>query len=95
MLGAALTVAAVVRLSLYARRDEIEIMQLVGAPSAYIRGPFVIEGLLPGRHRRGRRARGALACARAVAVGSASDLAGLAAIGAVDACVPRSSGMSS
>jgi cell division transport system permease protein len=48
MLAAALTVANVVRLALYARRDEIEIMQLVGAPQAYIRGPFVMEGVLQG-----------------------------------------------
>jgi cell division transport system permease protein len=48
MLGAAFTVAAVVRLSLYARRDELEIMQLVGAPFTYIRGPSVVEGLLLG-----------------------------------------------
>jgi len=46
--AAALTVANVVRLALYARRDEIEIMQLVGAPRAYIRGPFVMEGVLQG-----------------------------------------------
>jgi cell division transport system permease protein len=48
MLGAAFTVGAVVRLSLYARRDELEIMALVGAPFSYIRGPFVVEGLLLG-----------------------------------------------
>jgi cell division transport system permease protein len=48
MLGAAFTVGAVVRLSLYARRDELEIMALVGAPFSYIRGPFVAEGLLLG-----------------------------------------------
>jgi len=48
MLGAAFTVAAVVRLSLYARRDELEIMKLVGAPFTYIRGPAVVEGLLLG-----------------------------------------------
>jgi cell division transport system permease protein len=48
MLGAAFTVGAVVRLSLYARRDELEIMQLVGAPFSYIRGPAIIEGLLLG-----------------------------------------------
>jgi cell division transport system permease protein len=48
MLGAAFTVAAVVRLSLHARRDELEIMQLVGAPFSYIRGPFIFEGLLLG-----------------------------------------------
>jgi cell division transport system permease protein len=48
MLGAAFTVAAVVRLSLFARRDELEIMQLVGAPFSYIRGPAIFEGLLLG-----------------------------------------------
>jgi cell division transport system permease protein len=46
--AAALTVANVVRLALYARRDEIEIMRLVGAPPEYIRGPFVMEGVLQG-----------------------------------------------
>jgi len=48
MLGAAFTVAAVVRLSLHARRDELDIMQLVGAPFSYIRGPFIVEGLILG-----------------------------------------------
>ena len=47
-IAAALTVANVVRLALYARRDELEIMELVGAPQAYIRGPFVMEGVLQG-----------------------------------------------
>jgi cell division transport system permease protein len=47
-LAAALTVATVVRLALYARRDEIEIMQLVGAPTLYVRGPFGVEGILQG-----------------------------------------------
>jgi cell division transport system permease protein len=46
--AAALTVASVVRLALVARREEIHIMQLVGAPVAYIRGPFVVEGLIQG-----------------------------------------------
>ena len=46
--AAALTVASVVRLALVARREEIHIMQLVGAPIAYIRGPFVVEGLIQG-----------------------------------------------
>jgi cell division transport system permease protein len=48
MFAAALTVASVVRLALLARREEIHIMQLVGAPIAYIRGPFVVEGLIQG-----------------------------------------------
>jgi cell division transport system permease protein len=48
VIAAALTVATVVRLALHARRDEIEIMKLVGSPYAFIRGPFVVEGLLQG-----------------------------------------------
>jgi cell division transport system permease protein len=47
-IAAALTVANVVRLAAQARREEIEIMQLVGAPLGYIRGPFVAEGALQG-----------------------------------------------
>jgi cell division transport system permease protein len=47
-IAAALTVANVVRLALYARRDELEIMHLVGAPNVYVRGPFIMEGLLQG-----------------------------------------------
>jgi cell division transport system permease protein len=46
--ASALTVANVVRLTAVARRNEIEIMQLVGAPFAYIRGPFIAEGLMQG-----------------------------------------------
>jgi cell division transport system permease protein len=48
VLAAALTVASVVRFALVARREEIHIMQLVGAPLSYIRGPFVVEGLIQG-----------------------------------------------
>jgi cell division transport system permease protein len=47
-LAAAVTVASVVRLGLYARRDELEVMQLVGSPIVYIRGPFVAEGVMQG-----------------------------------------------
>ena len=46
--AAAVTVASVVRLGMHARREEIEIMELVGASAAYVRGPFVAEGLLQG-----------------------------------------------
>jgi cell division transport system permease protein len=47
-LAAAVTVASVVRLGLNARRHELEIMQLVGSPMAFIRGPFIAEGVLQG-----------------------------------------------
>jgi cell division transport system permease protein len=47
-IAAALTVANVVRLALYARREELDIMNLVGAPQAFVRGPFVMEGVLQG-----------------------------------------------
>ena len=47
-IASALTVANVVRLAASARKDEIEIMELVGAPLAFVRGPFVVEGILQG-----------------------------------------------
>lgn len=47
-IAAALTTANVVRLGLYTRRDELDIMQLVGAPAAYVKGPFVAEGVVQG-----------------------------------------------
>ena len=37
-----------VRAAIHARRDEIAIMQLVGAPRWMVRGPFVIEGAITG-----------------------------------------------
>jgi cell division transport system permease protein len=46
--AAVLTVATVVRLSLHARRDEVDIMQLMGAPISLLRGPLVVEGILQG-----------------------------------------------
>ncbi len=36
------------RLSLYSRRDEVEILLLVGATHGFIRGPFLVEGILEG-----------------------------------------------
>jgi cell division transport system permease protein len=48
VLGAAFTVAAVVRLSLQAREEELDIMQLVGAPFSFIRGPSIAEGTILG-----------------------------------------------
>jgi cell division transport system permease protein len=57
VVAAALTVATVVRLALHSRRDEIEIMQLVGSPYSFIRGPFVAEALRRRRVPAGRPRR--------------------------------------
>jgi cell division transport system permease protein len=48
VLAAAFTVTAIVRLSLYERRDAVEIMQLMGAPVVLLRGPLVAEGVMHG-----------------------------------------------
>jgi len=43
-----LVMASVVRLAVYARREEIEIMRLVGATPSFVRGPFIVAGLAQG-----------------------------------------------
>lgn len=37
-----------IRLAIYTNREEISIMKLVGASNTYVRGPFVVEGVLYG-----------------------------------------------
>lgn len=41
-------IASVIRLTVYARRDEIEIMQLIGATGAFIKIPYLLEGAVLG-----------------------------------------------
>ena len=47
-LASMLLIANTIRLSLYARRREMEVMKLVGATDWFIRWPFVIEGVIVG-----------------------------------------------
>jgi cell division transport system permease protein len=47
-LSAVVLIANTIRLAIYARRDEVEIMKLVGASNWYIRVPFLLEGMIEG-----------------------------------------------
>ena len=48
LLAATFTTSSVIRLALYSRRDEVDILHLVGATRSFIQGPFLVEGLLQG-----------------------------------------------
>jgi len=48
LLAVIFVMSSVLRLAVYARRDEIEIMQLVGASTGFIRGPFLVAGIAQG-----------------------------------------------
>jgi len=48
VLAGVFTISNVIRLTVYARQDELDIMRLVGATRAYVRGPFMMEGMLQG-----------------------------------------------
>ena len=48
LIASTLLIANTIRLSIFSRRREIEVMKLVGATNWFVRGPFMIEGLLCG-----------------------------------------------
>ena len=48
LIAATILIGNTIRLSIFARRREIEVMKLVGASNWFVRGPFMVEGLLTG-----------------------------------------------
>ena len=48
LISSALLIANTIRLSIFSRRREIEVMKLVGATNWFVRGPFMLEGLITG-----------------------------------------------
>jgi cell division transport system permease protein len=48
LVASILLIANTIRLSIFSRRREIEVMKLVGATNWFVRGPFMVEGLVTG-----------------------------------------------
>ena len=48
LFASTLLIANTIRLSIFSRRREIEVMKLVGATNWFVRGPFMLEGVLCG-----------------------------------------------
>ena len=48
VISSTLLIGNTIRLSIFSRRREIEVMKLVGATNWFVRGPFMLEGLLCG-----------------------------------------------
>ena len=48
LVASVLLIFNTIRLSIFARRKEIEVMKLVGASDSFVRTPFVLEGLVQG-----------------------------------------------
>jgi cell division transport system permease protein len=48
LISSVLLISNAIRLSIFARRKEIEVMKLVGASDPFVRTPFVFEGLVQG-----------------------------------------------
>src|SRR3954451_5700834 len=64
VIASTMLIANTIRLSIFSRRREIEVMKLVGATNWFVRGPFMVEGLICG-------VAGALAAVFLLVVGKA------------------------
>jgi cell division transport system permease protein len=48
MIASTILIANTIRLSIFSRRREVEVMKLVGASNWFVRGPFMLEGVICG-----------------------------------------------
>jgi cell division transport system permease protein len=48
MIASTILIANTIRLSIFSRRREVEVMKLVGASNWFVRGPFMLEGMICG-----------------------------------------------
>ena len=81
LVASTLLIANTIRLSIFSRRREIEVMKLVGASNWFVRGPFMLEGLICGV----AGAVGAVLLLLAAKEGLSAIPAVRAAVGAMDA----------
>ena len=81
LVASTLLIANTIRLSIFSRRREIEVMKLVGASNWFVRGPFMLEGLICGV----AGAVGAVLLLLAAKEGLSAIPAVRAAVGATDA----------
>jgi cell division transport system permease protein len=83
-LATAVLVSNTLRLAVYARKDEIDIMKLVGATDGFVQAPFLLEGLLQGVVGGGLAALALLALHAALAPRLAAVVALAARLGRPD-----------
>ncbi len=87
IVASVLLIANTIRLSLFSRRREVEVMKLVGATDWFIRWPFVLEGLFLGA-LGGAGAVGVLVVAKLTVIDTLSSTFSLVAHSATIAFIP-------
>jgi len=87
VVASVLLIANTIRLSLFSRRREVEVMKLVGATDWFIRWPFVLEGLFLGA-LGGAAAIAVLVVAKVTVINSLTDTFSLVAHSATISFIP-------